>query len=722
MRFLINKVGFITVGAIMAATFVYGTSHLVRTLEGISPIEIQIAILTKQLFKLEYLKSDIIEYSSSHPYLFEWWLRRVVEACIICIPIALHMKKEGKFENETGSILKNMEQVLPIGFGWWLLVPFHLYVLKFPTSWHSPKDAQELASEQFMALLHSILALLVFLFVFAYLQTLFRARVSPIPMVRTLLPIMKRTKQTSDLQANSAVLSVKYQDLELECKTGEIYRFSKSFVNLLTSFLYGLFLILLFLIIPYILIVKIDLGDFPKIKFTEIISIFSIIIVAPFIISAVSAAIFSVSRKAFVIAAAILLFGLVAIGAHSFWQNYPSEIQGDTTNILWFRILLVSAFWLIIGGFCLAVLLWDFSRYSIFLSEKDDRKFKFRLQVGFFKYFFDFLNVPRFATVFGAKSLITAALVWLCLGAVLPLRTLPFSLLNPSWFNFSGTPVSILMQLIQTAESQCKSQTHDKILTPCETQYVSGTFYVVNGLGFMNMYPVFAGLGLIGIVLLNRLTRKLSTKYQGQPKHDKRPPILYLRPFHTDRSPLKWKPRLLSSFLAIVPGEPRTIDEIVLHECCADGPIIAIGRPDEEVPPLGAARLYVEGDNWKEVVLGLAKNARYIIIATEPTDGVIWEVDQIIANGWAEKTLFILTDNISDGAREIVSQRLLGGLEVLSNSDGKYTNGFKPLALMRSSAKSWLNIGGKSLDRYKLQAILEKFRRVQNSELISKLQ
>lgn len=706
----------LTLAAIAIATLIYGSSHIVRTIEGMSPFDLAFAVWLQRLFNPEVTSSALIEYSSASPHLFEWWLRRTLEAAIICLPIAFLLERFRYSKLSEESILKNMEQAIPIALGWWVLTPYHLYLKIYPLpSWFSPQSAQELASHKFMVLTHSVFAFVVFLLAYACLPILVRrffnkdiVKINDVLVEKKLQPnIPKPNEETAKI--------VNYIDLEDECKTAEIHRFSKSFFNMLTSFLFGLFVIVILVVLPYIAIVGIDMGDMPKIKIGEIASMISIILVAPFVISAGCAAIFAISRRAFVAVTGGLLIFLVILGAKNFFDYYPTIVQGENSDILQFKMFWIAAVWLTIGMLCLAIIAWDFFKYGLFQTNRDRRKLVTRVKLDFMRHFFGFLNVPRFATVFGPRALLSVLFIWLSLGAVLPLRILPFSLLNPSWFSFSGTPLSIMMQQIHQANNVCKSPVPDNLLTACEVQYVLGTFYVVDGFGFLLMFPIYAGLGFLGIVLANTITRNLSRKYQAQPKRDNREPILYLRPFHTDRSPLKWRTRLLTSHFAIVPGEPRTIDEIVLHECCLDGPIVAIGRPEEAVPPLGAARIYVEGDNWKDVVLGLARSAKYIVIATEPTDGVIWEVEQIIANGWASKTLFILTDNLSDNARELISDRLMG--KVNPGSASRFDNrNSKPVALMHGDDDDWNAIHSRFLDRFKLQAIVARFRKFQNEQ------
>jgi hypothetical protein len=56
------------------------------------------------------------------------------------------------------------------------------------------------------------------------------------------------------------------------------------------------------------------------------------------------------------------------------------------------------------------------------------------------------------------------------------------------------------------------------------------------------------------------------------------------------------------------------------------GPTVAIGRPDESLPPLGAARMQAPNDQWQAAVTSLLERAGAVIIRPGFTPGVLWEV------------------------------------------------------------------------------------------------
>jgi hypothetical protein len=145
---------------------------------------------------------------------------------------------------------------------------------------------------------------------------------------------------------------------------------------------------------------------------------------------------------------------------------------------------------------------------------------------------------------------------------------------------------------------------------------------------------------------------------------DPRPPILYLRPFKADKirystmySRLYWVRFVVRQgtlFLRIVRGEPNMYvgedpvssaggsgEELVVSLLDPLGPVIAIGRPKERIPPAGAARLYV-GDEWKDVVHDLLNRAQMVLMFAGRTPHFEWELRKVFQNETFAPTILIL--------------------------------------------------------------------------------
>jgi len=123
---------------------------------------------------------------------------------------------------------------------------------------------------------------------------------------------------------------------------------------------------------------------------------------------------------------------------------------------------------------------------------------------------------------------------------------------------------------------------------------------------------------------------------------DMRPPIFFLRAFHDDQVTFGRSKVSPSAWLWDVLQPPSNLDQVLLREGIAFGPIVALGNPEDDVPPYGAARGYFEVDDWHRGVAALAADAAAIVISVDNTDGVWWEVNHIKESGHMDKTLFLV--------------------------------------------------------------------------------
>jgi hypothetical protein len=116
-------------------------------------------------------------------------------------------------------------------------------------------------------------------------------------------------------------------------------------------------------------------------------------------------------------------------------------------------------------------------------------------------------------------------------------------------------------------------------------------------------------------------------------RSNSRRPVLYLRSFTLDEKlgRASWVER----FLGTVPlaNAEQSITKLLRKR----GPVIAIGRPGETLPQLGAARFYVTDALWKSKVEDVARVAQLIVWATGLSEGLRWELDFLIRNVPPEK-------------------------------------------------------------------------------------
>jgi hypothetical protein len=79
------------------------------------------------------------------------------------------------------------------------------------------------------------------------------------------------------------------------------------------------------------------------------------------------------------------------------------------------------------------------------------------------------------------------------------------------------------------------------------------------------------------------------------------------------------------------------------------GPFVALGNPEDYLPPEGAFRLYAKDSDWKDYLHDLAKRASWILVEIGNSDALGWEFDHLRREGLQQK-LFIFTPP----AREVV--------------------------------------------------------------------
>jgi hypothetical protein len=71
------------------------------------------------------------------------------------------------------------------------------------------------------------------------------------------------------------------------------------------------------------------------------------------------------------------------------------------------------------------------------------------------------------------------------------------------------------------------------------------------------------------------------------------------------------------------------------------GPVVAVARPGERVPPIGAARLYARRD-WQQVVRSILDRAQLVLMFAGTTPGFQWELNHIFDRDPFIPTIIIL--------------------------------------------------------------------------------
>jgi hypothetical protein len=113
---------------------------------------------------------------------------------------------------------------------------------------------------------------------------------------------------------------------------------------------------------------------------------------------------------------------------------------------------------------------------------------------------------------------------------------------------------------------------------------------------------------------------------------DRRPPVIYLRPFHEDAFKFSHAiPTMVAGIpIPIILGNTADSYLKILN---AIGPVVAIGRPSWlaklGIYPSGPYRLYVDSEDWQLKVKQLIASARMVVLVVGDSGGIEWEIDMV---------------------------------------------------------------------------------------------
>jgi hypothetical protein len=151
------------------------------------------------------------------------------------------------------------------------------------------------------------------------------------------------------------------------------------------------------------------------------------------------------------------------------------------------------------------------------------------------------------------------------------------------------------------------------------------------------LFGSIAGLCVAGA---RRMSASLTLPSQAA---DTRPPVVYLRSFQSDR-------RLSRRVLVI--GRVfswRTEEEQFVAALRESGPVVAIGRPGERLPRLGAQRVYVDEADWRQQIRSWFTHAALVAIhvPATPTEGLLWEIEETLDTVALERLVFLVPRGVS---------------------------------------------------------------------------
>jgi hypothetical protein len=102
-----------------------------------------------------------------------------------------------------------------------------------------------------------------------------------------------------------------------------------------------------------------------------------------------------------------------------------------------------------------------------------------------------------------------------------------------------------------------------------------------------------------------------------------------------------------------------TVLDYQLEETITNGfkrlmPIVALGKPGEVQ---GVGRILMNENTWKEAVSELLRHSSLILCIPSNHPGTLWELDEIIGNGYLSKVVFLMPPDPSDPSKKFFSKQ-----------------------------------------------------------------
>jgi hypothetical protein len=121
---------------------------------------------------------------------------------------------------------------------------------------------------------------------------------------------------------------------------------------------------------------------------------------------------------------------------------------------------------------------------------------------------------------------------------------------------------------------------------------------------------------------------------------DPRPAVLYLRSFSDE-------PETRRIHLGRHWDRAFAEEEFLIAELRKVGPFVAIGSPDDELPPAGAHRAYPNDSEWNAEVLRLMDRAGGVVIRLGPGGGLAWEIRQAVSRLSPEQLAILIPRDVA---------------------------------------------------------------------------
>jgi len=176
--------------------------------------------------------------------------------------------------------------------------------------------------------------------------------------------------------------------------------------------------------------------------------------------------------------------------------------------------------------------------------------------------------------------------------------------------------------------------------------YVAGGILIIGFAASIEQWGEWVGMGVfaVGILfvgalmpsmvgLIDRGRRMRALPAEQMLRRVGAPVVLLLRSFDDD----DLVDLTFTTTYQVVPGR---YEARLLKALAPLGPAVALGRPGERDPEMGALRLYVKDKHWQRAIAHLMARATAVVGVVGGTRGLWWEIEFAIRNAPLERLLF----------------------------------------------------------------------------------
>lgn len=159
----------------------------------------------------------------------------------------------------------------------------------------------------------------------------------------------------------------------------------------------------------------------------------------------------------------------------------------------------------------------------------------------------------------------------------------------------------------------------------------------------VNIWPALFGIAA-GSALIADSRRTLQLDANALLAADKRKLVLLLRSFKDE---MLGAPQFVRTPVGDI-ALGRRFEQGIAGSLGAFGPLIAIGKPGEKLPQIGAARTYLAEGEWQPAVIRWMNDSLFIAMIAGATEWIHWELQRILELGHVRRLVILLPPQRDD--------------------------------------------------------------------------